>query len=41
MPQGFQQGLPGFSQLLNIPAVTVDPVSGHLILDREDKGNRA
>lgn len=41
VPQGFQQGLPGFSQFLNIPAVTVDPNNGRLILDRENKGNRA
>ena len=41
VPQGFKQGLPGFSQLLEIPAVTVDPQNGRLILDRENKGNRA
>ncbi|MEM7367435.1 MAG: DUF4157 domain-containing protein [Bacteroidota bacterium] len=37
--QGLQQGVPGFSQILNIPAVTVNP-QGMLELDREDRTNR-
>lgn len=36
---GFNKGLPGFSQLLNIPAVTVN-AGGTLDLDRDNVGNR-
>jgi hypothetical protein len=37
---GFQKGLPGFSQLLEIPAVHVDRLSGRLRLDKEKRRNR-